>query len=75
MMILILILYGNNLKINIGNTKYMIFKQKYTLFDNLIGNINGSPIEQSKVSSKKYLGLIVKENLNGSRHIAKYMKK
>lgn len=66
-------LFSNKLKINIDKTKYIIFKQKNKLINDLQININGIPLD--KVSSIKYLGLIVDENLNWSPHMTKISEK
>lgn len=66
-------LYCNRLKINIDKTKYLLFKQKNTNFNNVEIRINNITLE--KVSSIKYLGLIVDENLNWHQHISKICNK
>ena len=66
-------LFSNKLKINIEKTKYIVFKQKNKIINELYININGVSIE--KVMCIKYLGLIVDENLNWSPHITKISEK
>lgn len=67
-------LFSNKLKINIEKTSYIIFKQKNKSVNNNL-NININNIVLEKVSSIKYLGLLIDENLNWSLHLNKISDK
>ena len=60
-------LLNQNLKINLDKTKYIIFKQKNKKVNEIEIKINNVTLE--KVSSIKYLGLYLDEDLNWSIHI------
>lgn len=66
-------LYSNKLKINIEKTKYMVFKQKNKIVDNLDISLNGISIE--RVSWTKYLGLVVDDKLDWNNHISEMYDK
>lgn len=60
-------LYHNKLKININKTKYIAFKQKNKIINNLDIRINNLSLES--VNFIKYLGLTIDSRLNWSNHI------
>lgn len=60
-------LLHNKLKINIEKTVYMVFHQKNVNLRNIHLKINNTVIKQ--VSYTKYLGLIIDEKLNWSKHL------
>lgn len=64
-------LYCNKLKINSDKTKYILFKQKNKITDNITIQMNNVSIEQ--VSHIKYLGLVVDDKLTWSMHM-NYMR-
>lgn len=66
-------LYSNKLKINIHKTNYMIFKQKNKHIDNLVVRMNN--VKLNRVSSVKYLGLVVDDRLDWSEHVNKISDK
>ena len=61
-------LYRNKLKINIGKTKYMVFKQKNKSIQNL--NITMDNVALEEVQCIKYLGLMVDNKLGWKEHIS-----
>lgn len=60
-------LLQNKLKINIDKTRFIIFKQKNKVIDNIHIQINNISVE--KANKIKYLGLVLDDQLNWGAHI------
>lgn len=66
-------LLSNKIKINVEKTKYMLFKQKNKIVENMDITINDFNLQ--RVSVIKYLGLHVDENLSWSEHVSNIRQK
>ena len=58
---------ANKLSLNLGKTNCMLFKPKHSKGRNIVLNFDSETL--SSVSSTKFLGLIIDENLTWSNHI------
>ena len=62
-------LYSNKLKINSDKTKYIVFKQKNKIVEDIDIKINNNTLE--RVTSVGYLGLTIDDKLNWKKHVIK----